>query len=129
MTRYQARLYFLYPFLLAVFSHFYNIFFDFVPFIDKALLFFLTIFLSGVISFTNERKNTLSEIIAIAGSIIIFGLILMIGKGFATTLSLVLGAIIASAIYHVMLFVAFYLIRAFFEWIFDVKKPETNLNN
>lgn len=129
MNRYQARVYFLYPFLLGVFSHFYNIFFDFIPFIDKTLLFFLTMFLSGVISFTNERKNTLSEIIAIAGSVIIFGLILKMGKGFTTTPSLVLGAMLASAIYHVMLFIAFYLIRAFFEWIFDAKEPETSLNN
>ncbi|RJQ27747.1 hypothetical protein C4565_04625 [Candidatus Parcubacteria bacterium] len=118
MTKYQARLYFLYPFLLAVFSYFYNIFFDFNFFIDKTFFFFLVVFLSGVISFTHERKNTLSEIIAIAGSIIIFSLILLISRDFTVAFLSVLKMITVSTFYHILMFVAFFIIYSFFEWIF-----------
>lgn len=130
MSKYQARVYFLYPFLLAVFSLFLSDIILHHKFgIDGVLFFCLVTFLSGVISFTHERKNTLSEILSISGSVIIFSLIMVIGKDISPTFSLILDAILSSFLYHVLMFIFLVGFHGFFEWIFDVKKPETNLNN
>lgn len=129
MSKYQARVYFLYPFLLAIFVYFYNIFFNAESNIDKTFLFFLVMFLSGVISLTLERKNILSEIVAIGGSIIILDLILIMSNSMVADFRSVVAAMFVSIICHVALFIVISVIYKFFEWIFDVKKPETSLNN
>ncbi len=126
MTKLQGRIYFLYPFLLGISHYFFNVLTPFYKDIqiggDNALLFFYVLIFSGVIALSIEKKNILAQIFSIAGSLIIFGLLLLISDKLEFSFFSLIISITFSAMVHVVCGLLYMLNFYFFEWFFEEKK-------
>lgn len=129
MSKLQVRLYFLYPLLLGVVHYFLNIFFpaiyEDVPLgQDLTLLFFYVFVFSGLIAFSVEKKNILAQIFLVGGSIIIFGLLVLISCGWRLDIVPVLKAILFSSVVHAFCSCFYLALYHIFEWIFGIEKQK-----
>lgn len=130
MTKFQGRIYFLYPFFLSLANYFFNIFFpgfykELSMGEDITFLFFYVFIFSGLIAFSVEKKNVLAQIFAFCGSLIILSLlILMSMNSIFAFVNILFKAIIFSTAIHLVCLFFYVFIFYFFEWIFEVDQKE-----
>jgi|GEM_PF-6021243 len=118
MTKGKARSYFLYSFFVAVIAV------HLVSFEKEAFFVIVWVF-AGTIAFAFLTKDLLGQVVSVSASIIIFAFIfqfMSVVRTSEVSFATLVYNFYYSAVYNIGSALAYYVLRVFFEYLFDTKE-------